>query len=200
MSNDSASIERNSAVEIVTVVVYLLGGKTRSVHTEDVALRANEMAPGRFAWRKYPEHIDLQAVRFALENAKRAHCGYLIGTGNEGWMLTQSGLAFAEKNEDILKAANLSGKRIADSDKKWLRRERARLLASDAFIKMRNGRNSEVSSQEAASFFRIDEYVTGNARGRKIARIVNAFCEDPELGLAVRALAQLMNVEDTNGD
>lgn len=95
---DISSTDNNSAVEIVAVVVYLLGGHTRSVDTEDVAIKANAMAPGRFVWRKYPEHIDLQAVRFALENAKREHCGYLIGTGNEGWMLSKLGLEFAQNN------------------------------------------------------------------------------------------------------
>lgn len=192
MTNASTHLESVSAVEIVTVVVYLLGGKTRSVDTEDVAIKANEMAPGRFVWRKYPQHIDLQAVRFALENAKRDHCGYLIGTGNEGWMLTKSGLEFAEPNASRFETAELAGQRLSDADKKWLRRERARMLSSDAFAKISGGRESEVTTQEAASFFRIDEYVTGKARTRKIARIMNAFHQDPELGPAVATLVQVL--------
>jgi hypothetical protein len=192
MRTAAKELESVSAVEIVTVVVYLIGGKTRSVHTEDVAIKANEMAPGRFVWRKFPEHIDLQAVRFALENAKRDHCGYLIGTGNEGWMLTKSGLEFSIQNAKRFEDADLTCQRLSETDKKWLRRERARMLSSDAFAKISDGRESEVTTQEAASFFRIDEYVTGKARERKITRIMNAFHEDPELGTAVTKLVPIL--------
>jgi hypothetical protein len=195
---DISSTDNNSAVEIVAVVVYLLGGHTRSVDTEDVAIKANAMAPGRFVWRKYPEHIDLQAVRFALENAKREHCGYLIGTGNEGWMLSKLGLEFAQNNAKKLQAADLSGKRLSDSDKKWQRRERLRLISSIAYAKFSSGDIAEVTEQEAASFFRLDEYVSGTARKKKIARIVNAFYDDAELGAAIATLADLVTGDDSH--
>ncbi len=189
---DNSSTDNSSAVEIVTVVVYLLGGHARSVDTEDVAIKANTMAPGRFVWRKYPEHIDLQAIRFALENAKREHCGYLIGTGNEGWMLSKLGLQFAQNNTERFQATDLSGKRLSESDKKWQRRERARLVSTAAYAKFSSGDIADVSEQEAVSFFRLDEYVSGTARKKKIARIVNAFYDDAELGAAVTALAELV--------
>ena len=41
--------------------MYLLGGETRRVDTEDIAVKANELAPGRFAWKKYPDQINLEA-------------------------------------------------------------------------------------------------------------------------------------------
>ena len=41
--------------EIVTVVVYLLGGDSEYIETEDVAMKANEVAPGRFTCRKYKD-------------------------------------------------------------------------------------------------------------------------------------------------
>jgi hypothetical protein len=189
----SIGAENTSAVEIATIIVYLLGGQTRSVHTEDVAIRANEMAPGRFVWRKYPERIDLQAVRFALENAKRDHCGYLIGAGKDGWMLTQSGLEFAEKNAREFQRSDLAGKRQSEADKKWLRGERARILLSNAYTKVRDGKETQVTAQEAASFFRMDEYVVGKARERKITRILNAFHDDPEIGPVATRVAELLN-------
>jgi hypothetical protein len=37
--------------EIVTLAVYLLGGDTQHVDTEDIAVKANEIAPRRFTWR-----------------------------------------------------------------------------------------------------------------------------------------------------
>jgi hypothetical protein len=190
--------DNNSAIEIVTIVVYLLGGHTRSVDTEDIAIKANEMAPGRFVWRKYPQHIDLQAVRFALENAKRQHCGYLIGTGNEGWMLAKPGLEFAEENVDRFQTSDLSGQRLSESDRKWQRRERTRLVSSAAYSKFESGDSNRITQQEAASFFRLDEYVTGTAREKKVIRIVNAFGNDPQLGPAVKSLAELLTGEESN--
>lgn len=41
--------------EIVTLAVYLLGGERQRVDTEDIAVKANELASGRFTWRKYPD-------------------------------------------------------------------------------------------------------------------------------------------------
>lgn len=56
--------------ELVTVAVYLLGGELRKIDTEDTAMKAHEIAPGRFAWRKYPGQINLELVRVALSDAK----------------------------------------------------------------------------------------------------------------------------------
>src|SRR5258708_24683659 len=84
-----------SQVEIVTLAVYLCGGGVKMVDTEDAAVKANELAPGRFSWRKYPEQINIELVRSYLSAAKR-RAGYLNGTGTQGWSLTPAGLAWAE--------------------------------------------------------------------------------------------------------
>ena len=47
--------------EIVTIAVYLLGGEREPVDTEDVAKKANELAPGRFTWRKYKDQIKAES-------------------------------------------------------------------------------------------------------------------------------------------
>jgi hypothetical protein len=52
--------------EIVTLAAYLLGGDTQYVDTEDVAVKANELAPGRFTWRKYRNQINIENVRTFL--------------------------------------------------------------------------------------------------------------------------------------
>ena len=44
-----------SKPELVTIAVALLGGDTMYVDCEDVALKVNDIAPGQFNWRKYPE-------------------------------------------------------------------------------------------------------------------------------------------------
>jgi len=189
MTNDRKDNAQLSNVEVVTIAVYQLGGMTRPIDTEDIAVRANALAPARFAWRKYPDQISLQDVRFALENAKRAHCGYVLGD-NEGWMLTEAGALFARRNGRRLKTEHAGRDRSTPAEKKWRRRERERILASDAYVKMRENRGDEITTPEATSFFRIDEYVSPTARDRKISRLVNVFRNDPEIGLVVVELAK----------
>ena len=60
-----------SKPELVTIAVALLGGDTMYVDREDVAIKVNDIAPGQFNWRKYPERIDLDAVGGQLRTAKK---------------------------------------------------------------------------------------------------------------------------------
>jgi hypothetical protein len=43
--------------EVVVVAAYLAGSKTAYTDTEEIAVKANEIAPGRFTWRKAPRVI-----------------------------------------------------------------------------------------------------------------------------------------------
>lgn len=200
MANHGEQNTPLSNVEVVTIAVYQLGGMTRSVDTEDIAVSVNKLAPGRFTWRKYPEQISLQDVRFALENAKRTHCGYVLGDTNEGWMLTETGALFARKNSRRLKTEDIARDRSTPSEKKWRRRERERILASNAYVKIREKRVDEVTAHEANSFFRIDEYVNPTARERKISRLVNVFRNDPEIGPVVLQLAKRVKAVENNNE
>jgi hypothetical protein len=185
--------------QIVTLAVYLLGGETRAIDTEYVAVKAAELAPGRYNWRYYPEQINIELVRTFLSDAKKKRCGqYVTGSTNEGWMLTQAGTTFSRENVHRLGCENLAVPRKSQADKKWLRRERARLLATAAFAKFLSGEYDAISPSDAATFFRLDEYVTGTARERKVARIVNAFHDDPELLVAVTKILELLNRENSD--
>lgn len=76
--------------EIVTLAVYLLGGDTQYVDTEDAAVKANETAPGRFTWRKYRDQINIENFRTFLSDAKKQKNGsYLRGTGKDGRLLSE---------------------------------------------------------------------------------------------------------------
>src|SRR4051794_12358128 len=93
--------------EVVTLAVYLLGGDRGAVGTEDVAKKANELAPGRFTWRKYKDQINLEVVRVYLSDAKKKAKGaYLIGSGNTGWSLSEAGLRFAGQRVSALTELN----------------------------------------------------------------------------------------------
>ena len=177
--------------EIATLAVYLSGGDAQYVDTEDVAVKANEIAPGRFTWRKYPDQINIENVRAFLSDAKKQkNGGYLRGAGKDGWLLTESGVAFAKDRVASLGGVDLSRERLSVKDRRWLQHERTRMLGSEAFVKFSAGITDVITMQEAESFFRLDAYVTGNGREDKIIRALNAFGSDPELGPAVKALAE----------
>jgi hypothetical protein len=73
-------------------------------------------------------------------------------------------------------------------ERSLLRRERERLLATDAFAKFASNQGDAISLREAESFFRVDAYVTGDARAEKILRTKNRFADDAELGSLIKLL------------
>jgi hypothetical protein len=42
--------------ELVVYCLYVAGGATERVHTEDLALKCWELFPDSFSWTKYPQH------------------------------------------------------------------------------------------------------------------------------------------------
>lgn len=176
--------------EIVVIAAYLVGAGSERMDTEDIAVKANEIAPGRFTWRKYPEQISIDSVRKRLWDAcKEEKGGYMRGSEKSGWLLTECGVKFARKN-----AKAVIGKKQPKSlkERSRLKIERQRLLATDAFSKYESGQTLTISLREAESFFRIDNYVAGAAREEKVLRILNAFGEDSELGPLAKTCAELV--------
>jgi len=176
--------------EAVTVALFVLGGAESAVDTEDVAVRVAQMSPGMFAWRKYPELVDKELVRVALSDA-RLKKGWVVGSHNRGgWVLTATGQEFARS-----KAGQLQGVgdvRRSGRDERQAGRERSRLLGSSALARFREtGEIAAVSQDDADAFFRINVYVEGQARERRIARLENQFGDDPELGEVVHLLAEI---------
>lgn len=85
-----------SNIEIVALALYALGGDSRFVDTEDIAMKANELTPGRFTWAKYPEQVNIHTIMTHLWDAKSGRKGnLLVGSEKEGWMLTAGGLDLA---------------------------------------------------------------------------------------------------------
>lgn len=183
--------------EIVTLAVYLLGGDSQRHDTEDIAKKADQLAPGRFTWRKYPDQINIDTVRKRLwDSTKPDKGGFLHGTEKDGWMLTDSGLNFAKSHAQSLEQMDLSRRAMNSKERNLIRRERERMISSDAFAKFSLNRTESISSQEAESFFRVDAYVTGEARLEKILRAKNRFGEDPELGPLIKLLEAKLSKGD----
>jgi hypothetical protein len=183
--------------EMVTIALYLLGGESQPVDTEDIAVKANQLAPGRFTWRKYPEQINIDTVRKRLWDAMKQDKGaFVLGSEKDGWVLTENGIRFARMNSHTAAGAAQQKGRLTLREKQWRRTEQNRILLNSAFIKARDVGLHSVSVKEAEAFFRIDDYVVGLARIRKIQRLLNAFCDDSEVFEIIKGLAGKVRREE----
>lgn len=178
--------------EVVTLAVYLLGGDATAIDTEDVAFKANELAPGRFTWTKYPEQINIEIIRAFLSDAKKPkHGAYMTGTGTTGWLLTEAGLKFAIANQDKVESPAKAVKRLSKDETRRRKNELARIIASVAYEKFIAGNPGGITQQEADSVFRLNEYIVGDARQKKVLRVVNVLGDDDDVGSAIRFFADM---------
>ena len=192
-----------SQTQVVTLAVYLLQGDSKIIDTEDVAIKAAELAPGRFSWKKYPDQVNLELVRVNLSNAKKAEYGMLVdGTGRRGWSLTPAGIDWVKEIGRFLQDEDLSWSR-RDSDAggidevRW-RRERDRVVGSSAWQKWLD-RSKEISLIEAQEVFRIDSYSVGRLRNVKINRLCRLFENDNEIVFFLNSIKNLV-LEEGQGN
>ena len=61
--------------QLVVLALYELGGEG---DLEGIAVRAHEMFPTLFCWRRYPQFPDKDAVRVHLSEAKKPSAGQLV--------------------------------------------------------------------------------------------------------------------------
>jgi hypothetical protein len=190
--------QRLKSHELVTLAVYLTGGDTREVDTEDVAIKVNELAPGRFTWRKHADQINIEIIRASLSDAKKKKNGAtLTGTGNAGWLLTEDGLKFSKENVSRVAVPAEAVERLSQDEKRRRRKEQARVAASAAFQKFSTGEKDKITKRDVDAVFRLNEYIVGSGRLSKIQRIVNSIGDDEEVGAAVRFFAKLALKETT---
>ncbi len=181
-----------TAPEIAALALFVLGGATSVIDTEDVAIQAHAIAPGRFAWRKYPEQINLELVRVALSDARKRENGTLVsGKGKSGWSLTPAGVRWCEQRSGDLLSRDLrkgrAERRAGSIDEQRWQRERARVTTSPAWAEWQAG--LPITRDAAHDLFRIDRYVVGRARELKVNRLRELFANDQEMGTFVEAVA-----------
>ncbi len=104
--------------ELVVYALSVLGGDSKRIHTEDLALKCYELFPGSFSWTKYPEYPDKDIVRVALTDARKQQHGRLVEgrTGQrhghsaktkrtptlDGWMLTPEGVEWVRARGSVI--------------------------------------------------------------------------------------------------
>jgi hypothetical protein len=179
--------------EIVAVATFLAGADRQAIDTEDIAVKANEIAPGHFSWRKYKNQIRIDAIYKLLWGLTKHEKGaYVTGSEKDGWLLTVAGTEFAQRTLARLKDLQPARTKPTQQEAAWMRRERARMLSETAFLKCRAGKSDEISDNEAQKFFRLDDYVIGAARERKLMQAENTFHDDSELSEAVLCIAAIV--------
>jgi hypothetical protein len=167
-----------SNLQIVVVAVARLGGDTQSIHTEDVAIEASNIAPGRFAWRKYPDRIDLELVRRTLAKMAEKEPPLLVGNARRGWMLSKHGLRWVEKNaKDLFSLEGFRRGSVSDA----IEMERARLRETDAWRKYKSGLVDKLSLNDLYEFVRINEYFSDDKRHERFNIVATAVDGDTDL-------------------
>lgn len=191
--------------ELVVWAVSLLGGDQKRIDTEDIAVKAFQLAPKSFCWRKHPEQINLELVRVNLSNAKKPENGELLaGSGRTGWSLTRKGLAWIRSARSRLQALGPSDPQRRAShagsiDSSRRDRERKRILTLPAWNRWANGDKSVVLA-EAHEVYRLDSYSTASVREAKLTRLRAMFGDDPELSSFLARLSDEIDKEDKADD
>jgi hypothetical protein len=178
--------------ELVVVAAFLAGAQSRLIDTEDIAIKANELAPGRFTWRKYKDQINIDTVRKRLWDATKEEKGsLLIGSERTGWRLTKSGYDLARKQ--IKREPAVQAKqRVSRAEGAARTREMRRMALEDAFQKFTAGQSDSITKSEAERFFRLDDYVTGRSRAAKIERFRIIAERNAELTSLINFLSKLL--------
>jgi len=178
------------------MAIYLLGGASKSIDTEDAAIKCHELAPELFSWQKYKDQINLELVRVSLSDAKKIKNGGLLsGSGREGWRLSSRGLDWIRSHEDsglsfAVKTNRPSKGRAGSIDSVRRERERQRLYSTDAWLEWDQLRT--VSPKHAQQVFRIDEYTTGRMAAIKVARLRAMFGPDDEVSVFLDTASQVV--------
>ena len=179
--------------ELVVLAAYLAGAQKAATDTEDIAVKANALAPGRFTWRKYKDQINIDTVRKRLWDATKDDKGaYLIGSERGGWRLTKAGFDFARRRIKKMNNASPTRERKSQEERASHARELRRMVQEDAFIKFDDGRTQEITKGDAERFFRIDDYVTGKSRSAKIERFKIIASQNKRLSQAIDFLTTVV--------
>jgi hypothetical protein len=170
------------------------------VDTEDVAVKAAEIAPGRFAWSKYPDQINLELVRVFLSDAKKPEKGRLvIGSGKTGWSLTPAGLDWVREQAEAIEASLQTTSPVRESRRQSpaltrYRNEKVRIERSAAWDKWLRGNHDLLTEADAREVFRIDAYTDQRMQTEKMSRLLDLLRDDPPVLSFLNSLAVLLRV------
>ena len=146
--------------ELVVYALYLLGGDSKPIHTEDIAFKCFELFPSSFSWTKYPAYPDKDIVRVALTDARKESNGALVeGRAGQkrglpaktqrlpiedGWMLTADGIRWIKRELVVLERTAGSG--VAKAHRQKLLKQLKRIREHKLFQRYLDSRNGFIPS------------------------------------------------------
>ena len=176
---------------ILSILILIEQEGQDSFHLEDIALKNKENFPSFFTWSKYKENIDLRQVMRSLDQLKRD--GLLVSSNAKSWTLTQSGMIFAKKLKKISQNNEQSSKKFRKGID-FYRREKERILISDAFIKFSSNEIEKISERDLKYLYRIDGYNSSlESINRNKERLYKACLGDNELNKFLDKTLELLN-------
>lgn len=173
---------------MVVLAMLRLGGDSRGLDMEDIAIECHKVSPKTFAWRKYPEQINLDLVANAMRDGKRDRNGALINGGqNTGWRLTMAGQEYAQNlvTTGAVTSNPNSVPEFRGAEGKRVKQEYSRVLQSEAFGQWSSG--THVSESAMNSLLKINAYTskelleikkTRLARCRGITKQMDSFLDE----------------------
>jgi hypothetical protein len=167
-----------SNAEILTLVVYLLGGTVAPVDLEDAAIEAFKLAPKKFSWIKYDDRIDLRTIQYSLQDACKSNMKYLKGSSKHGYMLTQTGLEWAKKVAEKDQSTSASRK---SSPSDLIDKEKLRLQKTQAYEKFGNEESEKITLIDFHEFTRVNDYFPEHIRKQRYDKIENVVKDDADL-------------------
>jgi hypothetical protein len=166
--------------QLVVVALYYLGAAERAIDTEDLAMKMAELAPGKFRWKKYPEQINLDAVRLSAKHALEENPPYVVGGIRNGWMLTPEGIEWCFL---------MLGQTLIESDVNSGRSVLATVRSTDCWRKWERGEQGLITVYDVRRLLKVDEYTTPRRRRERIQAVRNAAGSDQDLDALVTYLA-----------
>lgn len=176
---------RHTKKDVAVVALVKLGGATKVIDTEDAAIAAHAIDRAAFGWKKYPERVDLDAVRTTLRHEGEGNSPRIEGSIQNGWHVTPHGVAWFESNPAVLSDGDVTVAPTSAATQRWRAETREagaavnRVRTSEAFRLWTEG--SAFTSRQAAGVFRIDEYTPIKDRTRKAAQLQELTRADEEI-------------------
>ena len=171
-------------IELVTLALYQLGGTNKSIDTEDIAVKSDEIDNERFKWRnkKYKKFVDRGLILESLNAARVRKIGsFLKGNDDKGWILTTEGLKFCKNSKHKFNHTVVRKKRLSKVDKKYLIREETRIKNTEAFNKYFYGDKKNITKEEIKMLFKVDDYTSKSDLQKRIVNLLGNFQDEDNI-------------------
>lgn len=156
------------------LALYDLGGSQHAVDTEDIAIRAVQVAPKAFRWKRYPEQVNLERVRMSLVHNKEHKPTLISGGVRDGWQLTPNGIKECKEFRNEPDARD--------------ELEIRRIKSSAAFSNWQKQGENNVTRADLMDALRINEYFPESKRRERVVALVNRVRGDSDLECFVEVL------------